>query len=80
MSVRTIASGKRRRHHGQLHLPELTAHESLLLCNLMDRAICALWRTNGEIMTELLCRLDRAQKPPVAAEPPSATDPIDDIF
>jgi hypothetical protein len=44
--------------HAQIHLPPLTAHEALLLANLLDRAIAALWRTHGNAMADLLACLD----------------------
>ena len=49
---------RRGRPHAQLHLPPLTAQEALLLCNLLDRAITALWRTHGDAMADLLACCD----------------------
>ena len=40
--------------HAQIHLPPLTADQALLLVNLLDRAIAAIWRTHGEQMADLL--------------------------
>ena len=49
---------RRGRPHAQLHLPPLTAHEALLLCNLLDRAITAIWRAHGHSMADLLACCD----------------------
>ena len=52
-------AGKRRGHpHAQIHLPPLTADEALLLSNLLDRAIAALWRTHGDAMADRLACID----------------------
>ena len=48
--------------HAQIHLPPLTADQALLLVNLLDRAIAAIWRTHGEQMADL-----RAGEDPEAA-------------
>lgn len=70
MIERTTCAWKRRGpHHAQIHLPPLTANEALLLVNLLDRAIAALWRTHGDAMADLLASLD-----PHAAV---STDPAD---
>ena len=60
MSTKThpLACKRRGHPHAQVHLPPLTAEEALLLCNLMDRAIAALWRTHGHSMGALLAQLD----------------------
>lgn len=54
----TTARRRRADPHAQIHLPPLTAKEALLLANLLDRAIAALWRTHGHPMADLLARLD----------------------
>ena len=55
----TTMAWRRRGHpHAQIHLPPLTADEALLLANLLDRAITALWRTHGDGMADLLACLD----------------------
>lgn len=45
-------------HHAQIHLPPLTGEEALLLVNLLDRAIAALWRAHGDAMADLLACID----------------------
>ena len=69
--------------HAQVHLPPLTGEEALLLCNLLDRAIAALWRTHGDAMADLLACLD--PDAPLSAEPSAPPAPFaapcdDDIF
>ncbi len=55
----TTAAWKRRgAPHAQIHLPPLTAEEALLVANLLDRAIAALWRIHGDAMADLLACLD----------------------
>lgn len=49
--------------HAQIHLPPLSAQEALLLANLLDRAIAALWRTHGDAMADLLACLDTPATP-----------------
>lgn len=83
MSIKTHPPGKRRGNpHAQVHLPPLTAQEALLLCNLMDRAIAALWRTHGHCMDALLAQLDPLPTAPRQLPlPHTAQEPcLDDIF
>ena len=40
--------------HAQIHLPPLTGDEALLLVNLLDRAITAIWRAHADEMADLL--------------------------
>lgn len=74
------------RLHAQVHLPPLSGAEALLLCNLMDRAITALWRTHGDAMAEVLSDLSPRATPPEeppplpSASPPSTEPNLDDIF
>ena len=85
MIARTTVAWKRRGDpHAQIHFPPLTADEALLVANLLDRAITALWRTHGDAMADLLACID-----PDAALPTEPTDaaprdtsplPDDDIF
>lgn len=59
MIRRTTVAWKRRGDpHAQIHLPPLTADEALLIANLLDRAIAALWRTHGDAMADLLGCID----------------------
>ena len=55
-------SRRTRPPHAQIHLPPLTAGQALLLVNLLDRAIAAIWRTHREQMADL-----RAGEDPEAA-------------
>lgn len=54
----TVAWNRRGDPHAQIHLPPLTADEALLVVNLLDRAIAALWRTHGDAMADLLACID----------------------
>ena len=45
---------RRRHRHAQVHFPPLTGHEALLIVNLLDRVITALYRTHGDAMAALL--------------------------
>ena len=84
MIQRTTPAWKRRGlPHAQLHLPPLTPEEALLLCNLLDRAIAALWRTHGDAMADLLACIDpdatlptEPEDPPPSPAPPAADDPF----
>ena len=85
MTHKTTLAWMRHGHpHAQLHLPPLTAHEALLLCNLLDRAIAALWRTHGDAMADLLacCDPDAAlsSDPSDSIAPPAAEPCDDDLF
>ena len=85
MIRRTTAAWKRRGHpHAQIHLPPLTADEALLLANLLDRAIAALWRTHGDAMADLLACIDPdAALPTEPDDAPSITHAdhtTDDVF
>lgn len=82
MSRRTAATTTTRRTppHAQLHLPPLTAQEALLLSNLLDRAIAALWRAHGDAMAELLACLDRPDPDPPAHNATAIDGGGDDLF
>jgi len=85
MSIKhSTMAWKRRGHpHAQLHFPPLTAHEALLLCNLLDRAISALWRAHGDAMADLLANLDpdsAVSDQPPDVFPPDLTTVSEDIF
>ena len=54
----TLAWKRRGHPHAQIHLPPLTADQALLLANLLDRAIAALWRTHGDAMADRLACID----------------------
>lgn len=85
MIQRTTAAWKRRGYpHAQLHLPPLTGEEALLLVNLLDRAIAALWRAHGDAMADLLAcidpdallptELDEQDSPPPPSPGPTSDD------
>ena len=85
MITKTPLAGNRHgRPHAQLHFPPLTAKEALLLSNLLDRAIVALWRAHGRAMSDLLAGIDFDEDlpaPPAAPVAQSAPVPdLDDIF
>ncbi|MGH8696731.1 MAG: hypothetical protein ACREVS_09650 [Burkholderiales bacterium] len=42
----------------QIHLPPLTAEQALLVADLLERAIRALWRAHGDAMADHLGRTD----------------------
>lgn len=65
----TVAWNRHGESHAQIHLPPLTADEALLVVNLLDRAIAALWRTHGDAMADLLACID--------PDDAMATDPDD---
>lgn len=81
MSRRSFRSKYRGHHHAQLHLPPLSGSQALLIANLFDRAIAALWRAHGESMAEVLsdCGPDK-----ILVDQPGATDAHllneDDLF
>jgi hypothetical protein len=84
MTKMTSLAWKRRgRPHAQIHLPPLTSQEALLLCNLLDRAISALWRTHGDAMADLLASLDpeaASQTAPAGSVDSATVLPCDDDF
>jgi hypothetical protein len=71
--------------HAQIHFPPLTGEAALLVANLLDRAIAALWRAHGDAMADLLaCRDPDAALPGEPDDSPNPTAPAyssdDDIF
>lgn len=85
MTKRTTLAHQRRGHpHAQVHLPPLTGEEALLLCNLLDRAICALWRAHGHAMADLLACLDpdtpAPEQPPVSVATGDGEPWPEDLF
>jgi hypothetical protein len=42
-------------HHTQLHLPPLAGGDALLVVNILERIVEAIWRAHGEAMAEALC-------------------------
>jgi hypothetical protein len=60
MTGPTPPRGRRPRPHAQLHLPALSPEQALLLVQVLERAIAALYRAHGEAMVELTAaRIDR---------------------
>lgn len=43
-----------RRPHAQVHLPPLHPDDALLLVNVLEKAIAAIWRAHGEAMGDCL--------------------------
>jgi hypothetical protein len=81
----TVAWRRRGDPHAQIHLPPLTAEEALLVANLLDRAIAALWRTHGDAMAELLACIDpdaslQTETPDAQPAVTPRTGPADEDF
>lgn len=45
---------RRRRAHARIHLPQLTGSEALIVANVMQRAVDAIWRAHGQAMVHAL--------------------------
>ncbi|MFH0798700.1 MAG: hypothetical protein V2A66_00805 [Pseudomonadota bacterium] len=45
---------KKQQPHAQIHLPTLDAPEALLLVEILERAVQAIWRTHGPSMADHL--------------------------
>ena len=69
-------------HHAQVHFPPLTGQEALLIANLLDRAIAALWRAHGDAMADLLacCDPDATLPTEPGESTGDASEPSDDDF
>ena len=82
----TLAGHRHGDPHAQIHFPPLTGEEALLVANLLDRALAALWRTHGDAMADLLACLDPDSSPqtgpddPRVAAPTAPRDRDDDLF
>ena len=80
----TLAGHRHGDPHAQIHFPPLTGEEALLVANLLDRALAALWRTHGDAMADLLGCLDPDALLPTEPGDPVLPDPAplseDDIF
>jgi hypothetical protein len=48
------ARRRRRKRQAQIQLPPLQAEEALLLVNVLDKAVMAIWRAHGPAMQEHL--------------------------
>ena len=79
-----LAANRHGRPHAQVHFPPLTAKEALLLSNLLDRAIAALWRAHGRAMSDVLAGINPDEDlPDPPADPVAHPNPdpdLDDIF
>lgn len=51
---REVAMQRRRPRHAQLHLPPLRAEDALLVVNVLQKAMAAIWRAHGEAMADYL--------------------------
>jgi hypothetical protein len=49
--------------HASIHLPPLDGHEALLLVNILDRLISAIWRAHGHAMRATLEELHTSVPP-----------------
>lgn len=79
MTPYTTFPGKRRALRSvQLHLPILTGEEALLIADLLDRVIAALWRVHGPDMIDLLARLGTDTLPLTDLDIPDVF-PFDDV-
>ncbi len=78
MSKRRHPSPRRTRPHAQLHLPVLSAEQALLLVNVLERTIAAIYRAHGDAMVELSAA--RIDPPPLRSFPSSGSLPDDFPF
>ncbi len=58
MTTKTQKPNHLRRRHAQIHFPPLDASEALLVVNLFEKAITAIWRAHGDDMADYLGRVD----------------------
>lgn len=68
--------------HAQIHLPPLGPQEALLLSNLLDKTITAIWRAHGDQIDAFLAFSH--QQPSLNRQPEPSTPPTqptdDDLF
>jgi hypothetical protein len=57
-----------RRRHARIHLPPLDPDQAVVLVNIMEKAIKAVWRAHGDAMADYLGRVapDSMPRPPDA--------------
>ena len=57
-----------RRRHAQIHLPPLDPDQAVVLVNILEKAIEAVWRAHGDAMADYLGRVapDSMPRPPDA--------------
>ena len=67
--------------HAQIHLPALDASCALILVDVFERAITAIWRAHGDAMADLQAlRGIETPRPPDAVWESVPDDPPDDCF
>ena len=60
--------GKQRRRQARIHLPPLDPDQAVVLVNILEKAIEAIWRAHGDAMADYLGRVapDSMPRPPDA--------------
>ena len=67
--------------HAQIHLPPLDTSCALILVDVFERAIAAIWRAHGDAMADLQAlRGIETPRPPDAVWESAPDDPHDDCF
>lgn len=67
--------------HAQIHLPALDATCALILVDVFERAIAAVWRAHGDAMSDLQAlRGIETPRPPDAVWESDPDAPHDDCF
>jgi hypothetical protein len=67
--------------HAQVHLPSVDASTALVLVDVFERAIAALWRAHRHAMADLQARRGiETPRPPDAVWTRDTDDPHDDCF
>jgi hypothetical protein len=67
--------------HPQIHLPALDASCALILVDVFERAIAAIWRAHGDAMADLQAlRGIETPRPPDAVWESVSDGPHDDCF
>jgi hypothetical protein len=67
--------------HAQIHLPALDASCALILVDVFERAIAAIWRAHGDAMADLQAlRGIETPRPPDAVWTSDPDGPSDDCF
>lgn len=67
--------------HAQIHLPALDASCALILVDVFERAIAAIWRAHGDVMADLqAARGIETPRPPDAVWESDPDGPPDGCF
>lgn len=67
--------------HAQIHLPPLDTSCALILVDVFERAIAAIWRAHGDAMADLqAARGIETPTPPDAVWESDPGAPLDDCF